>query len=228
MTLSSRAAHRISLIAGLGIAALSAWSAMQPALVVCGGLAKSYAPVIAFELARSVADLQAIFGPAAGACRAALAARMDALTWADSLVFIPVYGAFLIFFFLGLRSQDRGLARAGLAIVVAALAADYVENICLLHLSANPDVASSWLALLPWATGIKWMALAIAGAIGGFIVAQRGRIYYLAAALCAFGLTLTALAIFNPHAFGANASNGILASWIAFLIDDVRESFRRA
>src|SRR5690349_15013397 len=108
-----RTAHRISVLLGLVVLALAIVSSLQPAPPVCGNLRAGYAPIIAFELARSVSDLHAIFGDAPGACRDAIVARMDTIDWMDSLLFIPCYGAFLVFFFLGRTSKSRSLAFAG-------------------------------------------------------------------------------------------------------------------
>ena len=65
--MSSKTAHGVSLFFGLVILALTLFSLMLPSPPVCGDLPKNYAPIIAFELARSVKDLHAIFGSAAGA-----------------------------------------------------------------------------------------------------------------------------------------------------------------
>src|SRR5205085_8767822 len=91
-----RTAHRISLFFGFVVLALTVASVAQPSPPVCGSLPARYAPIIAFELARSVRDLHAIFGALPGACRTAIAARLDFINWTDSLLFIPVYGAFLV------------------------------------------------------------------------------------------------------------------------------------
>jgi hypothetical protein len=104
--ISPKGAYRVSLLAGLVVLALVGFSLMQPEPPVCGNLAANYAAIIAFELARSVSDLHAIFGDSAGTCRTVIAQQMDSVNWNDSLFFIPAYGAFLVFCFLGLRSRD--------------------------------------------------------------------------------------------------------------------------
>ena len=168
--ISPKLAYRLSLLAGLFLLVLIGIGAGQKEAHVCGNLASNYPTIIAFELARSVSDLHAIFGDSAGACRTEIAQQMDAINWNDSLVFIPAYGAFLIFFFLGLRSRDARLGSIAVGITVLACAADYVENSCLFHLSVNPDVASSWLSLLAWATEVKWVGLGIVNGIAGYVL----------------------------------------------------------
>ena len=118
--ISAKLAFRISLGGAVVVLLLTIYSLFQPPLAACGDLAPGYAPVIAQELARSVADLQAIFGDGPSACRAALAAKLDFITWADCLVFIPAYGVFLLFFFVGMAPRDDRSALIGF--ILAALA----------------------------------------------------------------------------------------------------------
>jgi hypothetical protein len=219
--MSPTTAYRISL-GGAIVVLLLALYGFQPAPPVCGNLAADYATVIAEELARSVADLHAIFGSGPSACRTAIASHLDLITWIDSLAFIPAYGVFLLFFFVALAPRDARLARAGFILSAAAVIADYAENLCLFHVTAAPDVAGLALAVLPWATGIKWLALGIAGVVGGRILMRSGWLNYPAAVLCAVGLAGTVLAIADPHRFGKFASNAVTLSWIVFLIVDIR------
>ncbi len=112
MTITNKTAIRISLAAALLLLAVVIFSALQPAMGVCGNLDPTYQPIIAFELARSVADLHAIFGDAHGTCREALTAKFAFLNSGDNFLFIPLYGVFLVFFLLvcvphGLRTQAR-------------------------------------------------------------------------------------------------------------------------
>jgi len=219
MIITTTTATRISLAAALLLLAVVIYSALQPAMGVCGGLDPTYQPIIAFELARSVADLHAIFGAAPGTCREALTAQFAFLNTGDNLLFIPLYGVFLVFFFLGMRHTK--LARAGALLVIAACLADYIENACLFRIAINPDVQSPALSLLPWATGVKWMGLAIAGAIGGIILSRRGGWRWIVAGLCFAGAVLVTLAIIAPHNFGRFASNGVTISWVVFLVTDL-------
>ena len=222
--ISAKLAFRMSLGGAVVVLLLTLYSLFQPPLVVCGGLQPGYAPVIAEELARSAGDLQAVFGAAPSACRAALAAKLNVITWADCLVFIPAYGVFLLFFFVGMAPRDERSALIGFILSGAAVVADYVENVCLFQLTAAPDAAGISLAVLPWATGVKWLALGLAGAVGGTILIQAGRLNYPAAAACALGLLGTVLAIANPHLFGPYISGAVTLSWIVFLIVDIRQA----
>jgi hypothetical protein len=219
-------AYRISL-GGAVVVLLLALFGFAPAPPVCGNLASDYAPVIAEELVRSVADLHAIFGDVPSACRTAIAGHLDLITWIDSLAFIPAYGVFLLFFFIALTPRDDRWALVGLILSAVAVVGDYVENLCLFQVTAAPDVAGVALALLPWATGIKWLALGLGGAVGGRILIRAGWLNYPLAALCAIGFLGTVLATADPHRFGKFASNAVTLSWIVFLIVDIRRSLPR-
>ncbi|MBL6854049.1 MAG: hypothetical protein ISS15_11085 [Alphaproteobacteria bacterium] len=216
-------AFRISLAGAVIVLALAIYSAFSPAMVACGALQPSYSPVIAQELSRSVADVQQIFGAAPSACRTAIARRIDLVTWVDSLAFIPAYGAFLLFFFMGLAERDRQSAFIGFVLSAVACGADYLENVCLFAITAHPDADGFALAFLPWATGLKWLALGLGGAVGGTILIQSGRMNYPAAALCGLSFLGTVLGIANPHLFGPYISNAITAIWVVFLVVDVRQ-----
>ncbi len=225
--ISPKLAYRLSLLAGLFLLVLIGIGAGQKEARVCGNLASNYPTIIAFELARSVSDLHAIFGDSAGACRTEIAQRMDAVNRNDSMVFIPAYGAFLVFFFLGLRSRDARLGSIAVGITVLACAADYVENSCLFHLSANPDVASNWLSLLAWATEVKWVGLGIVNGIAGYVLfAGRRFVYQLAILPCAISFAVALFSVPKPAIVGPYLSQSIAIGWIVILIVDVLESIR--
>jgi hypothetical protein len=221
--MSSRTAYRISLFFGLVVLALTVLSVTQKAPPVCGDLPKNYAPIIAFELTRSVADLHAIFGEAPGACRAAIAKQMDYINTIDSLLFIPVYGLFLIFFFVGARERNPLVAALAIAIIVVACLADYVENFALFHLSADPDHAT-WIPLLIGATETKWLGLPFAAVLS--VALLGGWLRWLALALCGIGLAAATTTILTPAAIGPNLSNAIALGWLLFFAIDIRQALR--
>jgi hypothetical protein len=225
--LSSKNCYRISLLFAVGVIGFLAFAFTLPPVQPCGGLAPGYAPILAFEMARSVADLHAIFGEVPSHCRTLMTAQLDQVDWADSFFFIPVYTAFIVFFFLGARVRDARLASVGVILATTALGGDYTENSQLFQLSADPDHASMALAILPWVTAIKWIALGLAGGVAGLIFMKAGGLYYVLAVACFVGLIVTIAAIASPGALGAQLSNAITLSWLSFLIVDLLESFRR-
>jgi hypothetical protein len=208
--------------------AISVFSATTKSPPVCGNLADGYAPIIAFEMARSVNDLHAIFGAADSDCRAAITAQLDTINWFDVFIYIPTYGAFLIFFLLGMRNRDSRLASPAIRVALVACAADYAENICLFQLSANPDSASKWLSLLAWATEIKWVGLGVVGALAGYLLASRGGAWRLTMIPCVLGLLAALATIPMAATVGPSLSLAFASGWIVLLAIDVRESFRNA
>jgi len=222
--MASKTAHRVSLIFALLILGLVAINLTLTSPPVCGNLAPDYAPIIAFEMARSVSDLHAIFGDTPGACRVAIAAQMDLINKIDSFVFIQLYGAFLIFFYIGRRGRSASIAVTAALIVVAACLADHVENFALFHLSANPDNADG-IRLLVVATEIKWVGLGLAAALAVPLL-WNGWLGWLAALLCGTSLVATLATLVAPAAVGPYLSNATSLSWLLFLGVDVRESFR--
>ncbi len=228
-----RAAFRISLAAGLLVLAVTLLSFTQEPVQPCGDLPPNYAPIIAFELARSPADLEAIFGTQEP-CRSNVIARMDAINVMDVLVYIPVYGVFMAFFFLGMRSRHATLGTLGFRVAIIAALGDFAENACLMNLTPQLDPASPWFTLLPWATGIKWLGLGVAAAIAAVLYVQANstkpsgaRVANLAAAaMCGAAFLSTVEAMALPARFGPIVSLGIGLSWLVYLITAAAAAFR--
>jgi hypothetical protein len=223
-----RAAFRISFAAGLLVLALTLFSATQAPVKPCGNLPQNYAPIIAFELARSAADLEAIFGTQ-DPCRSEVVERMDAINLVDVLVYIPVYGAFMAFFFLGMRARHASLGTLGFRIAIIAALGDFAENACLMNLTPRLDATSAWFTLLPWATGIKWLGLGAAAAIAAaiYVKSAGARLWNsLAALLCAAAFLSTLAAIAVPAKFGPLVGLGVGLSWLAYLFTSGAASLR--
>jgi hypothetical protein len=223
-----RAAFRISFAAGLLVLAVTLFSVTQEPVRPCGNLPQNYAPIIAFELARSPADLEALFGTQEP-CRSEVVERMDAVNVVDVLVYIPAYGVFMAFFFLGMRGRHAPLGKLGFRIAVVAALGDYAENACLMNLTPQLDPGSAWFTLLPWATGIKWLGLGAAAAIAAaiYVKASSARLWnYLAALLCAAAFVSTVAAMAAPAMFGPLVGLGVALSWLVYLITAGAAAFR--
>ena len=223
-----RAAFRISLAAGLLVLAVTLFSATQEPVRPCGNLPQNYAPIIAFELARSAADLEAIFGTAEP-CRSEVIERIDAINLVDVLVYIPAYGVFMAFFFLGMRARHASLGTLGFRVAIIAALGDFAENACLMNLTPQLDPASLWFALLPWATGIKWLGLGVAAAIAAaiYVKSSGARLWnVLATLMCAAAFLSTVAAIAVPSMFGPLVGLGVALSWLAYLVTAGAAAFR--
>jgi len=156
---------------------------------------------------------------------------MDAINLVDVLVYIPAYGVFMAFLFLGLRSRDAALGTLGFRISVVAALGDFAENACLMNLTPALDPSSIWFALLPWATGVKWLGLGVAAAIAALIYVRStgARAWNLLAALmCAAAFVSTVAAIAAPARFGPLVGLGVGLSWLAYLITASSAAFRPA
>ena len=226
--LPPRTAFRISLAAGLLVLAVTLISATQEPVRPCGNLPQNYAPIIAFELARSAADLEAIFGTQQ-ACRSAVVERMDAINVIDVLVYIPAYGVFMACFFLGMRMRHFARATLGFRVAILAALGDFAENACLMNLTPEVDPSSVWFTLLPWATGVKWLGLGMAAAIAVILYLRSPRSsawFWLAALLCAAAFLSTVAAIVQPSRFGAIIGPGVGLSWLTYLITAGVGAFR--
>ena len=225
----ARTIHRVSVVAGLVVLGL----ALASIVIVgpprpCGALPARYPPIIAFELARSGADLHAIFGTAPGPCRSTMVAAMDAANLLDLALFTPAYGLFLLTAFVGLGRRGRALAGTGARLAVLAVVADVLENLCLLGLVPAIDPTSRWLAILPFATGVKWLALGAAGAVACVGLWPGGRWAKLGAVLCLVTPIATVAAIADPHRFGPLVGAGVAVSWLAILADGLGQVRARA
>jgi len=226
--MNPRTAFRISFAAGLLVLAVTLLSATQAPVRPCGNLPQNYAPIIAFELARSAADLEAIFGTELS-CRVVVVQRMDAINVVDVLVYIPAYAVFMACLFLGMRARHAALATLGLRVSIVAALGDFAENACLMSLTPAVDSASPWFALLPWATAVKWLGLGVAAAIAAGIYSKStgARAWnLLAALLCAVAFLSTVAAIALPAMFGPTVGPGVGLSWLVYLASAGAASFR--
>jgi hypothetical protein len=145
---------------------------------------------------------------------------MDAINLVDVLVYIPAYGAFMACFFLGMRARHASLGTLGFRVAVIAALGDYAENACLMNLTPQLDPASPWFALLPWATGIKWLGLGVAAALAAaiYMKSARARVWnVLAALVCAASFLSTVAAIAVPSRYGPLIGLGVALSWLVYL-----------
>jgi hypothetical protein len=215
-----RAAFRISFAAGLLVLAVTLLSATQEPVRPCGNLPQNYAPIIAFELARSGDDLQAIFGTQEP-CRSTVVEQMDAINLVDVLVYIPAYGVFMAFFFLGMRSRHALLGTLGFWVSLLAVLGDFAENACLMSLTPALDPSSTGFALLPWATGVKWLGLGVAAGIAAALYRSN-----IATLVCGAALFVTVSAILSPAQTGPIVALGVGLSWLTYLITAALAAFR--
>jgi hypothetical protein len=170
-----------------GVVTLGVVFAFQtlPEVTAAGGCMPDQA-VLLFEVARTAADLEAVFGPADGVCRAKVVAAMDAINTLDVWVFIPAYTAFVSFAALFLSSgRVSALTVAAIGMAVSALRCDYLETFNLLSYTPELTPTLENLAQTASAAWLKFFALGLNGlALAGLCFTAAPRRWILGVLLC--------------------------------------------
>jgi len=222
--MSEKLAFRLAVIAAvvmLGIGAVMAVTAAP-----CRELPMS--ALTALELARSVDDLQRIFGMAGDACRAPITAQLDRANLIDAAAYIPAYAAFYALVLFGLGRRDRLVGWIGVAVVVGCAAADWIENAAMFQLSAAPDAPSVWMPVLVVATNVKWVGLAAATTLGGVMLWRHGGpVGWLGLVACAVPLAVSLWAVAAPVAAGRWLVPGMAVASVMLLAVAVWGSFAK-
>ena len=226
--ISSRDTTRLwaILTAIAGIVALGVTIAFQtlPEVKAAGACVASDA-VLRFEFARTPGDLDAIFGPAGGDCRALVVAAMDAINRLDVLVFIPAYTAFVSFAALFLsEGKFRWLTAMAIVAAAIALSADYVETLGLLSYTPELTPTPAMLAQSSAAAWIKFAGLGVNGLLLAalcFTAAARKR-WILGALLClpSLGVAVT----FYDLSLNSALTLAFFASWTPLLIMAIKSA----
>lgn len=130
--------------------------------VAAAGACWTPGKVVDFELARTLDQLLAVFGPPADACRAPIVTAMDAVNHLDVKAYIPTYTAFAICaaVFMGGRFK-RPLVLGAIGVALVALAGDYLETITLLQITQAVDGSADLLFRSSLGAWIKFGGLAL-------------------------------------------------------------------
>src|SRR5262245_39020781 len=133
----TRVAWLLCLVFGVGVAAIFAWfAAVIPTQTCTGRQPRGTSAFLAYQLARTAADVEAVFGPEGDPCRAAMVAALNLANTVDLVAFIAIYSGFAASFFLALKgSGSEGIARIGFVAVVFTLLCDGLEPS--MHLSIH-------------------------------------------------------------------------------------------
>jgi hypothetical protein len=197
--------------------------------VTAAGECLAAGAVIEFELARTGAELLAIFDAPGSACRALAVTAMDAVNTLDVWAFIPAYSLFCISaaLFLSDGALWRPLAFAAVASAALAAAADYLETTTLLAITSNIERRG---ALAPFSAFAAWAKFALLAAHALFcagltyVSAQRRTILGVLLILPTFGV----LALAIDHTRYAMVLNVMFAlAWFALLVVAMRDAARR-
>ncbi len=206
----------------LGLATLAFSLVLQGVFPASGAnMAPGYgAPVIAFEFARSTADLVAIFGDGNDPLQADRLAAMQAGNEQDYL-FMLLYAAFLASGCWALwRELRRPVLLLGVVMPVLAALFDAWENWLLFAIQvafALGDYAGE-METLAAPVMAKFLLLTATNIVIGTALAQiPGRGWMLAGTLVVVPCVATVMALIAPMAFGWTLGPAIAAGWLALL-----------
>jgi hypothetical protein len=181
-------------------------------------------PVLMFEMARTPAHLDAVFGAAGDAERARRIAGMDAGNHVDFLL-MPLYGFFTLSFFLATgRELGSGVWRAPGVLGLVAAAADAVENVLLLSITADLADPAVELVWLPYPVWTKFGLLAVTCGAAAVALLRLGR--PVLAVICMPAAVMIVPAIVRPLTFGSPATVLIGVAWLAMGAYAIRRAIR--
>ena len=217
--MTPRTAWRGCAAAGIVAFICSASFGRIPGMVACGPDAVIN-PIIAFEFARTPADIIALFG--SEPCTATLVAAQKTGLLLDALGFIPFYTAFLILAAIAAGSQRR-IQMAMIAIFLVAAVSDQIEGGLLYAILRDLPGTPALFGLLWWAVHVKFALLAL-GTFGfSVLFAGRSRLGGPFGAIIGFGglIALYGL-VTSAH---DRMMTGFLLAWVSLLIVALIASF---
>ena len=172
--------------------------------------ARVQSPVLVFEFARTPAHLDHIFGVPTDPARIAAMDRGNRLDF----LFMPIYGLFVFSVFAGIaQDRKRPIWLVFGAFGLVAAASDAVENLLLLHITANLSAPGNALALLAWPVWIKFGLLALASGGSAIALFRSGR--QVLGALCLPAPFVILPALLQPLQFGGLVAGAIGLGWLA-------------
>jgi len=184
-------------------------------------------PVFAFEFARSVPDLIAVFGGATNPERAVRVADMVRGTIWD-FGFLLIYGGFIFTFFLAAYKRTGTkfwLVFAALGIVAAL--GGFVENNISLGLLDDIETAKN-LALLPFPVYLKFLSIMVCGIVlGVYLMLTRKAVWVVPGALAIVGALAMLSGLAFPHIYGQYVGNAVTIFWVIQLVYAGRAGFRK-
>src|SRR5262245_21448043 len=210
----------LCVVFGASAIALLAWLASATPRQACGGM-QSWAtpPFLAYQLSRTHADIEALFGHEGDPCRTRMIAALDLANKFDLIVFATTYHGFLACFFLALwRYGYPGLAQIGLISVVATFSFGVLEAAIRLYITATLPGSLLSITLLGIADTGKYFGLAGAGAsAGAAMLARGGGLGRLAGIICIVGAFMVALGL-NYFPARAALTLGFGIVWLVMLL----------
>lgn len=180
-------------------------------------------PIIAFEFARSEADLSYLAGTSSASQRNRQ--MMDAGHQWD-MAFPFAYGGFIAMLLLHMQSRGHRISLLGIPLALAIIPFDIHENLVLLNITSALAAASpvtELLAQLHTATWLKWAALGASIAVLA-ICLFRAREFLFAVVAFAAALSVAACGALDSQPVAAEAMSAVIS--LFFLVFTVRACIR--
>jgi hypothetical protein len=217
---SPRSLWALTVLFGLATLVLGSWfSRVVPATGCAMPPQRGVTALLAFQMARTPADMEAVFGRDGDPCRPGMVAALDRANTVDLYGFIWTYGAFLLCFLLAIGRRGGGpAARLGIVALVAGLGLDVLETASQLRLTGElPGTASALQALAIGSTG-KYIALSVVTLCAGVAMVARGRICgRLAGIACVAGSVAAVVGLLAPS-HRALLTTGTAIAWVVILV----------
>jgi hypothetical protein len=227
-TATARPLWVLSALLGLATLGLIVWFAGVIPETGCAAPARPGVNALgAFQMARTRADIEAVFGAEGDPCRPGMIAALDRANRMDLYVFIATYGAFLATFLLAMtRSGGGTVAGAGLLMLGAGLGFDVLETATQLRLTGELPGSEGALTTLAIGSAGKFTILALVALCAGVAMLVRGGLTGRLAGLgCLAGGVLALVGLTNEPARALLAlGNGI--AWLLMLVYAVAVALR--
>jgi len=217
---SPRALWALTVIFALATMALGSWfSRVVPPNGCAMPPQRGVTALLAFQMARTPADMEAVFGREGDPCRPGMVAALDRANTVDLYGFIWTYGAFLLCFLLAIgRGGGGAAAYLGIVALVAGLGLDVLETATQLRLTGElPGTPSALEALAIGSTG-KYIALSLVTLCAGVAMVARGGICgTLAGIACIAGSVAAFAGLVLPSHRGL-LTTGTAVGWLVMLV----------
>ncbi|MBI4518973.1 MAG: hypothetical protein HY699_24545 [Deltaproteobacteria bacterium] len=215
---------------GAGVVGFVMWfGSVIPNRTCTGPLPPGVSALLAYQLSRTPADIEAVFGTPADPCRAGMIAAMDRANTVDLAGFIATYSVYLACFFLALRRAGTGaVAGTGLAAVLVAAVFDVLETSTQLRITGELPGGSTALALLAIGSAGKFLGLAVVCLCAGVAMYARGKsVGRIAGAACIAGAVMVVAGLVSAPARAALSAGNAIA-WVVMLLYAAQAAVRPA
>jgi hypothetical protein len=206
-------AWRWCALAGLIALAVAVAMLTVPDMVPCGPPRGTQA-VVVLELARSPAEVAALFGAEPCSERSVVAQRKA--LWLNMLGFIPAYAVFLLLGIVALRRLNLGLALVAFQLVTIAVTLDGLSGVIQFHILRQLPGTERLLTGLFWTARPKFALLGLAEVAIALLLWRGGALAKMASRATMGGAAVSLTLLFvKPHDPKMVQAHAI--AWLALL-----------